>query len=157
MKANQAMKPILLALIALFFTTSVCAADGPDGSVPIAGQDSFVQVKLTSSMIVGSSKPGDAVTAVVMGPAPSLLGARMEGTIDRAEHCVLTFSFHTLSLDGTVYPVRSRIVAIMNSKGIEGQDDLGQRIRLEENDMVAYGITTALDEGAEVRLSVWKK
>ena len=154
MKADQAMKPIIFALVAMFCTS---CAFGADGSLPIAGQDSFVQVKLTSSMIVGTSKPGDVVTAVVMGPAPSLLGGRMEGTIDRAEHSVLTFSFHTLNVDGTVYPVQTRLLAVMNSKGIEGQDDLGQRIRLEENNMVAYGIMTALNEGAEVRLSVWKK
>jgi hypothetical protein len=151
------MKTFILSLVALFYMSCAFGAEGPDGSVPIAGQDSFVQVKLTSSMSATSSKPGDAVTAVVMGPAPALLGALLEGTIDRADHDVLAFSFHTLSVNGKTYPIQSRVVSLMNSKNIAGQDDLGQRIRIEGPLMIAYGVTTTLDEGAEIHLSIWEK
>jgi hypothetical protein len=157
MKAHQAMKPILFALVALFGSSFTLGADAPQGGIPIAAQDSFVWAKLTSSMSSTSSKPGDPVTAVVMGPAQALEGATMEGTVDRADQCTLAFSFHTLELDGKTYPIQSRIISIVNSKGVEGQDDLGQRIRMGSADITAYGITTALHEGAELHLSVWKR
>ena len=157
MKANQAMKPLIIALVALFWSSCAFSADAPQGSVSIAAQSSFVWVKLTSSMSSTSSKPGDQVTAVVMGPEQALLGATMEGTVDRAERCNLAFSFHRLKLiNGKTYAVQSRLISIVNSKGIAGQDDLGQRVG-ENAGITAYGITTALNEGSEVYLSVWEK
>ena len=103
-----------------------------------------------------SSKPGDPVTAFVMGPNGAMLGATMEGTVDRAERGTLAFSFHKLTLNGKTYSVQSRLISVVNSKGIAGQDDLGQRVGVAA-DMTAYGITTALNEGSEVQFSVWEK
>ena len=80
----------------------------------------------------------------------------MEGTVDLADHCNLAFSFHTLKLNGKTYPIQSRLISIVNSKGIAGQDDLGQRVS-ESANITAYGIETALNEGSEVHLSVWEK
>jgi hypothetical protein len=37
---------------------------------------------------------------------------------------------------------------------------LGQRVRIEGaagTGIIAYGVTTALDEGAELRLTIWEK
>lgn len=150
------MKPIIFALVASFWSSCAFGADAPQGSSPVAAQNSFVWVKLTSSMSSTSSKPGDPVTAVVMGPEQALLGATMEGTVDRADQCTLVFSFHTLKLNGKTYLVQSRIISIVNSKGIAGQDDLGQRVG-ESADITAYGITTALNEGSEIHLSVWER
>jgi len=157
MKADQAMKPIIFALIALFWSSCAFGANGPEGADPIAAVSSFVQVKLTSSMSAASSKVGDPVTAVAMGPDHRLLGATMEGTVDRAEKDVVAFSFHTLKLNGNSYPIQSQVISVVNSKGIAGQDDLGQRVRVEGDNVIAYGITTALNDGSEIRLSVWKK
>ena len=150
------MKPIIFALVASFWSSCAFGANAPQGSSPVAAQNSFVWVKLTSSMSSTSSKPGDPVTAVVMGPGEALAGATIEGTVDRAERCTLAFSFHTLKLNGITYPIQSRLISIVNSKGIAGQDDLGQRVGVTA-DMTAYGITTALNEGSEVQFSVWKK
>lgn len=152
------MKSIILPLIALAYAPSAFAADTANAGSAIAPQDSFVQVKLTTSMSVGSSKPGEPVTAVVMGPSPVLLGARVEGTVDLAEKNAIAFSFHTLIPYGQAkaYRIHSRTLAYVNSKGVAGQDELGQRIRIEGNNIVAYGTTTALNDGAEVRLSIWK-
>lgn len=150
------MKPIILALAALFWSSCALGADGPQGGSPVAKQSSFVWVKLTSSMSSTSSKPGDPVTAVAMGPGEGLLGATLEGTVDRAERGTLSFSFHKLKINGKTHLVQSRIISIVNSKGVAGQDDLGQRVG-ENADITAYGITTALNEGSEIHLSVWEK
>jgi len=150
------MKTLILSLVALFCMSCAFGADGSDGSIPIAERTSVFLAKLTSSMSASSSKVGDPVTAEAIDPVP-LRGALLEGTVDRADHSILVFSFHTVSLNGKTYPVRSRVVAIVSSKGIEGQDDLGQRIRMEGGTMIAYGTTTALDEGAEIQLTVWQK
>jgi hypothetical protein len=48
-------------------------------------------------------------------------------------------------------------VSVTSSKGNEGRDDLDQRIRIEGAGLIAFGIDSALDEGAEVRISAWKK
>jgi hypothetical protein len=150
------MKPIIFALVALFWSSSAFAADAPQVSNPIAPKSSFVWVKLTSSMSTTSSKPGDPVTAFVMGPGEGLEGATIEGTVDLAYKCTLTFTFHTLKLNGKAYPIQSRLIAIENSKGIAGQDDLGQRVGVTVS-ITAYGLTTALNEGSEVQLSIWQK
>ena len=55
------------------------------------------------------------------------------------------------------WPVQSRIVSVTSSKGNEGRDDLDQRIRIEGVGIIAFGQTTALDEGAEVRMTLWRK
>ena len=86
-----------------------------------------------------------------------MLGATIEGTVDKAERSNLAFTFHRLKLfNGKTYAVQSRLIAIVNSKGIAGQDDLGQRVG-ENAGITAYGITTALNEGSEIYLSVWKQ
>jgi hypothetical protein len=157
MKANHAMKPIIFALVASFWSSCAFGADAPQGSSPVAAQSSFVWAKLASSMSSTSSKPGDPVTALVMGPGEALLGATLEGTVDRAEGPTLAFSFQRLRLfNGKTYAVQSRLISIVNSKGIAGQDDLGQRVG-ENAGITAYGITTALNEGSEIHLSVWEK
>jgi hypothetical protein len=150
------MKPIILALAASLWSSCAIGADATQGSSPIAAQSSFVWAKLTSSMSSTSSKPGDPVTAFVMGPGEGLEGATIEGTVDLADHCTLAFSFHTLKLNGKSYPIQSRLISIENSKGIAGQDDLGQRVGVTAN-ITAYGITTALNEGSEIQLSIWEK
>jgi hypothetical protein len=151
------MKHIIFTLIALLGSSCAFGADVPQGSHLIAAQNGFVEVKLTSSMSTTSSKPGDPVTAVVMGPQ-ELQGAILEGTVVDAEYDTLHFAFHTLKLmNGKTDPIQCRVVCIVNSKGIAGQDDLGQRIRCDGNGVIGYGIHTAVNEGAEIDLTVWKK
>ncbi len=151
------MKPIIFALVAAFWSSCAFGADAPQSSGPVAAQSSFVWAKLTSTMSSTSSKRGDPVAALVMGPGDALLGATLEGTVDKAERATLVFSFHRLKLfNGKTYAVQSRLISIVNSKGIAGQDDLGQRVG-ENAGITAYGITTALNEGSEVFLSVWKQ
>lgn len=160
-KANPTMKPIILALLAWSWSSGALGADAraraPQGSSLLAAQDGFVEVKLTSSMSTTSSKPGDPVTAVVMGPQ-ALQGATLEGTVVHAEYDTLDFSFHTLRfLNGKTCSIQCRVVSLVNSKGIAGQDDLGQRVRYDGSGVIGYGIHTAVNEGAEIDLTVWKK
>lgn len=155
MKADQAMKHIIFASLALFWSSCGFGAGVPQSSIHIPAQDSSVKVKLTSSMSTTSSKPGDPVTAVVMGPYE---GATLEGTVVHASYDTLVFSFHTLKLmNGKSYPIQSKVISLVNSKGIEGQDDLGHRVRYDGGEVIGYGIHTAVSEGSEIVLSIWKK
>jgi hypothetical protein len=150
------MKSIMISVGALLYASCVHAQPRPGDRVPLAESNSGVLAKMTSSMTARGSKPGDLVTAEVIDPVP-LRGGQMEGTIERADHSVLQFSFHTMRFGGKTYPIESRLQAIASSKGNEGQDDLNQRVRIDGGAVIAYGVTTALEEGAELRLSVWKK
>jgi hypothetical protein len=113
-------------------------------------------VKMTTSISTTSSKPGDVVTGEVIDPR-QLRGAVVEGTVDRADHAILSFSFNTVRVGGNAYPIQSKLVSITSSKGNEGRDDLDQRVRIEGVGIIAFGTKTALDEGAEVRVTAWKK
>jgi hypothetical protein len=131
-------------------------AGSEQSGVELTGSNSNFLVKLTSSMSAESSEPADPVTAVVIAPEP-LRGGTVEGTIRRADRGFLSFSFHTLHFEGESYAIESEITSVVNSKGNLGQDDLGQRIRVAGGDVIAYGTTTAIDEGAEVRFVGWNK
>lgn len=150
------MKLAFVALAAVLSSSPVLAQSASAPGAELANSNSSFLVKMTSSMSATASKPGDVVTGEVIDPV-ALRGARVVGTIDRADHDILGFSFHTLTLRGKSYPIQSKLLSITSSKGNEGRDDLNQRIRMEGAGLIAYGTTTALDEGAEVRVSAWKK
>lgn len=150
------MKTIILALIALFYAVPAIAQSGSGGASPIAETSSAVLIKMTSGMSTTSSKPGDPVTGEIIDPV-SLRGATVKGRIDRADHSILHFSIQSLTVNGKSYPVQSRLISIVNSKGIEGKDDMDQRIRIDGGGIIAYGTASSLDEGAEVNMSIWKK
>jgi hypothetical protein len=150
------MKRIVPVLLALAYPTCAFGQNAPSDRAPIAQSNSSFLVKMTSSMSTTSSKPGDLVTGTVIDPVP-LRGALVEGTVDRADHSILNFSLHTVRFGGKSYPVQSKLVSITSSKGNEGRDDLDNRIRIEGAGSVAFGTASALDEGAEVHFSVWKK
>ncbi len=124
-------------------------------AISLAGQNAGFLVKLTSSMNAATSKPGDVVTGVVIVPV-GLRGGRVEGRIDRADHAILRFSFHTLKFKGQTAAMNSEITGVVSSKGNAGQDDLGQRVRMDGGGVIAYGTTTAIDEGAEIRFVAWQ-
>lgn len=147
------MKTIILTLIA-----ALCAvpASAQSGVSPIAATNSDALLKMTSGMSTKSSKPGDPVTGEFIDPV-SLRGATIKGRIDRADHSILQFSIQSVTVDGKTYPVQSKLVSIVNSKGVEGKDDMDQRIRIDGGGIIAYGTASALDEGAEVNMSIWKK
>lgn len=156
---------ILIAVLGLACALApAMAQETQDGSeaasentgVDLSGPNSNFLVKLTSSMSAESSKPGDPVTSVVIAPEP-LRGGTVDGTIERADRGFLNFRFHTLNFEGESYPIESEVTSVVNSKGNLGQDDLGQRIRVAGGDVIAYGTTTAIDEGAEVRFVGWEK
>lgn len=157
------MKSTMLIIFGALICTA-CAQDqqadpateqGSSGEITIAGSNSNFLVKLTSSMSAESSNPGDAVTGVVIDPRP-LRGGRVEGTIERADRSFLNFSFHSVEFEGKTYPFESRVTAVVSSKGNAGQDDLGQRIRIA-GDIIAYGTTTAINEGAEIYFVAWEE
>jgi hypothetical protein len=156
MGSDQAMKAIILTLIAVLYATCAFARGGPGDAAPIANSSSGVLVKMTSGMSTTASKPGDAITGEIIDPV-SLRGARLQGRVDRADHSILKFSFQTLRVEGNSYPVQSQLTSIVNSKGDEGKDDLDQRIRIDGGGIIAYGTATSLDEGAEVHMSIWTK
>lgn len=124
--------------------------------VDLSGPNSNFLVKLTSSMSAEATEPGDAVTGVIIAPVP-LRGGTVEGTVKRADRSFLSFSFHTVNFDGESTPIESEVTSVVSSRGNLGQDDLGQRIRVAGGEVIAYGITTAIDEGAEVRFVGWEK
>jgi len=150
------MKPIILILGALLYPTCALAQEGPRGAITIPESNSSMLVKMTTSISTTSSKPGDVVTGEVIDPR-QLRGAVVEGTVDRADHAILSFSFNTVRVGGKAYPIQSKLVSITSSKGNEGRDDLDQRVRIEGAGIIAFGTRTALDEGAEVRVTAWKK
>jgi hypothetical protein len=51
----------------------------------------------------------------------------------------------------------SELTSVVSSTGMMGPDDFDQRIRIEGGNIIAYGTTTALNEGAEVRFVGWEK
>jgi hypothetical protein len=126
-----------------------------NAGIDLSGPNSNFLVKLTSSMGAEASEPGDPVTGVVIAPVP-LRGGRVEGTIDRADRSFLDFSFHTVHFEGKSLPIESEVTSVVSSKGNLGRDDLGQRIRVAGGEVIAYGNTTAIDEGAEVRFVGWE-
>jgi hypothetical protein len=164
------MRPITFSIL----IAVLCAACQPDrnaaggarndpggaasqsAGIDLSGPNSNFLVKLTSSMSAESSEPGDPVTGVVIAPVP-LRGGRVEGSIDRADRSFLDFSFHTVHFEGQSLPIESEVTSVVSSKGNLGRDDLGQRIRVAGGEVIAYGTTTALDEGAEVRFVGWEK
>lgn len=151
------MKKAMLVLAAALCATAASAQDNAkDGAAALADANSSMLVKMTSSMSAATSKVGDPVTGELIDPR-ELRGAKVEGTVDRADHDILSFSFHTIRIGDKSYPIQSKLVSITSSRGNEGQDDLGQRIRIEGAGIIAYGVSTALDEGAEVRITAWKK
>lgn len=131
-------------------------AASENAGIDLTGPNSNFLVKLTSSMNAEASEPGDPVTGVVIAPVP-LRGGRVEGTIDRADRSFLEFSFHTVHFEGKTLPIESEVTSVVSSKGNLGQDDLGQRIRVAGGEVIAYGTTTAIEEGAEVRFVGWEK
>ncbi|MGA8204962.1 MAG: hypothetical protein WB812_10625 [Woeseiaceae bacterium] len=158
------MKPISVLVTAALVIAAACQVDGqsPDASpaaqdarIALTGRNENFLVKLTSSMSTQSSKPGDPVTGVVIDPVP-LRGGRVTGTVDRADRSFLDFSFHTLHFDDTTYPIQSVVTSLVNSKGNAGRDDLDQRIRFVGGGLIAYGTSSAVDEGAEVRFVAWE-
>jgi hypothetical protein len=150
------VRKIVLILSALLGASSLEAQPSQRPAfVPAEANSSFL-VKMTRSIGTASSKVGDVVTGEVIDPV-SARGGKVEGVVERADHAILGFSFNTLHVDGKTWPVQSRIVSITSSAGNEGQDDMGQRVRIEGAGIIAYGTATSLDEGAEVRMTVWKR
>ena len=146
--------------LALFFAAlplaSAAIAQSTSAQSAVATSNSSMLVKMTSSLSSSSSKPGEEVRGVLIDPAP-LRGSEVIGKVIRADHAILNFSFDTIRISGTTIPIESRLVSITSSKGNEGRDDLDNRIRIEGVGIIAFGTATALDEGAEVRITAWKK
>jgi len=159
MRWDQAMNKTMFVLAAALCATGALAQESgreQEGAAVLSDANSSMLVKMTSSMSAATSKVGDPVTGELIDPR-ELRGARVEGSIDRADHDILSFSFHAIRIGDKSYPIQSKLVSITSSRGNEGQDDLGQRIRIEGAGIIAYGVSTALDEGAEVRITAWRK
>ena len=77
-------------------------------------------------------------------------------TIDPSAPVIMTGYQGSLG-DGKIYPFKSRVTGVVSSRGNAGQDDLGQRIRLVGGGIIAYGTTTAINEGAEIYFIAWKE
>jgi hypothetical protein len=150
------MKTIILPIIAVLCAVPASAQSGSGSASPIAATNSDALLKMTSGMSTTSSKPGDPVTGEFIDPV-SLRGATIKGRIDRADHSILQFSIQSVTIDGKTYPVQSKLISIVNSKGVEGKDDMDQRIRIDGGGIIAYGTASSLDEGAEVNMSIWKR
>lgn len=108
-------------------------------------------VKLSDSVSSKTSRPGDKVGAVVIGPV-SLRGGRLEGVVEEAEGGRLRFHFTTLRFAGKEVPVRTAVTGVVNSKGEAGVDDFGRPVRIERGVIVVSAPIVAVEEGAEIRL-----
>lgn len=150
------MKTIILTALVSLVAAPAIAQSGTTGTSPIAPVNSDALIKMTSGMSTTTSKPGDPFTGEIIDPV-SLRGATLKGQIDRADHSILKFSIQSITVGGKTYPVQSRLISIVNSKGIEGKDDMDQRIRIDGGGIIAYGTASSLDEGAEVNMSIWKR
>ena len=126
-------KTIFLLAAALCATGAFAQDNAKEGAAALSDANSSMLVKMTSSMSATTSKVGDPVTGELIDPR-ELRGAKVEGTVDRADHDILSFSFHTISIGDKRYPIQSRLVSITSSRGNEGQDDLGQRIRIVDGE-----------------------
>jgi hypothetical protein len=147
---------LLLILIASLGAACFPGLSGADDGGTFDGPNSRFWVKLTSSMNTETSRSGDPITAIVM-VHDMLQGARLEGTVELADKSVLRFSFHTLKFEGNTYRLQDYLMSITNSKGLLGRDDLDQRVRIDGDGggLIAYGHTTALNEGAEIKFVAW--
>lgn len=145
-----------IAAFPIFFSAALWCQTAPPTSDLIAGKNANFLVKMTDSMSSQTNRKGDKITAVVIAPA-SLRGGRVEGAIEMVQPCMLHFSFHTLHFEGKTVSFQSEVTSVVSSKGNAGQDDLGQRIRMEGGAVIAYGTSTAIDEGAEIRFVAWQK
>lgn len=123
--------------------------------IDVAGPNSNFLVKLTSSVSTAASRRGDPVTGVIIVPV-GLRGGRVEGTVERADHAILRFTFHTVTFNGQALRIHSEVTSVVSSKGNAGQDDLGQRVRMDGGGIIAYGTASAIDEGAEIRFTAWE-
>ncbi|MES2289206.1 MAG: hypothetical protein V4530_05660 [Pseudomonadota bacterium] len=150
------MKIFILMPLALLGAAPALAQEGPPEKIVIAEANSSMLVKMTTSMSTTTSKVGDRVAGMLIDPR-QLRGAQIEGAVERSDHNILSFAFDTIRIDGKAYPIQSRLVSVTSSKGNEGRDDLDQRIRIEGVGIIAFGVHSALDEGAEVRITAWKK
>jgi hypothetical protein len=150
------MKSNILLLGALMLPSNALAQEGPAEGPVIAASNSTMLVKMTNSASSTDSKPGDKVTGILIDPR-DLRGATVEGMVIRADHAILNFAFDTLHHQGKTYRMQSRLVSVTSSKGNDGMDDLDQRLRIEGVGIIAYGTRTAIDEGAEIRITAWQK
>ncbi|MGD9020627.1 MAG: hypothetical protein PVF46_02430 [Lysobacterales bacterium] len=160
------MKSILVIVLAALVSTACTPGEQAglvatkeectDSGIITSGPDHHFLVKLTSSMSTQDNNPGDTVTGVLIMPT-SLRGSLVEGTITRADRSFLRFSLDTVIFEGKSYPIETVITGVVSSKGNVGQDDLRQRIRVAGGGIIAYGTTTAIDEGAEIYLVAWDK
>lgn len=149
-------KWMILFAAALLGPSAVHAQEGPAGGTAVAASNSSMLVKMTSGASSTASKPGDRVAGILIDPY-ALRGATVEGKVIRADHAILNFTFDTLHHEGAAYPIQSRLVSVTSSKGNEGRDDLDQRLRIEGVGIIAYGTRTAIDEGAEIRITAWRR
>jgi hypothetical protein len=153
---DHSVRSIILPLVFALCASAAFAQPRAREKFTLAETNSSFLIKMNTSIGTTSSKVGDAVTGQVIDPV-SARGGTVEGTVDRADHAILGFSFHTLRLDGKSYPVQSRIVSLTSSAGNEGRDDLDNRVRIEGAGIIAFGTAVAVNEGAEVRMTIWRK
>jgi hypothetical protein len=149
---------LLLTAFAVLATGCLSPRNEPQGQNALGGPNCHFWVKLTSSMSTQSSRAGDPVTALVM-VHDTMRGGLLQGKVQEADKGTLRFSFDTLSFEGKTYPIRAYLMSVTNSKGRMGRDDQGQRIRMDGDGggFIAYGDTTSLNEGAEVKFAAWEE
>jgi hypothetical protein len=148
------MKKTLIAFTLVVSALVACGEEAPANAISLAGPNSNFLVKLTSGVSAKTSKVGDKITAVVIVPR-DLRGGRVSGTVQRADHAIVRFAFDTVEFRGKTLRLDSELTSVVSSKGNAGQDDLQQRVRIDGGNVIAYGVTTAIDEGAEIRFTAW--
>ncbi len=124
-------------------------------NVPPAKEATFL-VKLRTPIGSAISRPGDLISASVIGPE-TFLGGLLKGTVDRVSgrgDGTVAISFESLEYKGRTQTLSSVTTDFVNSKGHKNTDDEERPTRIENGAFVTTGAPFWLDEGAELKLRV---
>lgn len=149
---------LLLTAVAVLLSGCHPPPGEPPADNALSGPNCHFWAKLTSSMSTQTSKAGDPVTALVM-VHDTMRGGLLQGKITEADKGTLRFTFDTLTFDGKTYAIHDYLMSVTNSTGWMGRDDQDRRIRMDGDGggYIAYGDTTSLHEGAEVKFAAWEE
>jgi len=144
--------PSVSALVALTLCAPVKAIQLPAGSE--------IQVRLKAKISTTSSKPKDAVEAVVIAPVMTdgkfvvPAGALVHGSVEKTvqsskpdERSTLTLAFTELEAAGAKLKLAARVSAIDNAR--ESVDDQGQIVGILTNETISGRLDAGLSKLAE--------
>lgn len=125
---------------------------GEEPRLTLGGEQEFL-VKIGEDLDLTTSRPGDAISAVVISPE-RFLGARFEGAVEQSPRGSLKFGFRTLRHGHDVYRVRTLLQRFVNSKGHAMVDEQERAVEVLDGRLTSPSGEIHIGEGAEFRLGV---